>query len=74
MIFFKIDVLKTLKNAGYDYKKIKETHLLSQSTITAIKNDRPITTVTIDRLCTVLKCQPSDLIGYKEVDNDNMIE
>lgn len=65
MIFYKKDIVGLLREMGYDTKKIKQTGAISQSTITAIKNNRSITISSLDRICTILKCQPGDLIGWR---------
>lgn len=65
MIFYKKDIVGLLREIGYDTKKIKQTGVISQSTITAIKNNRSITISSLDRICTILKRQPGDLIGWR---------
>ena len=35
-------------------------------TLQRIRHDRPITTDTLGRLCAIMRCQPADLIDYKE--------
>jgi len=33
-------------------------------TLQRIRHDQPITTETLGKLCSIMKCQPSDLIEY----------
>lgn len=61
MIRYKIDVAEELNRKGYNYKVIKERKLLAQSTITKIKNNENITLDNINRICLMLRIQPSDL-------------
>ena len=35
-------------------------------TLHRIRHDEPITTETLGKLCKIMKCQPVDLIEYKE--------
>ena len=35
-------------------------------TLHRIRHDEPITTETLDKLCKIMKCQPADLIEYRE--------
>lgn len=72
MIKYKIDVMKELRKRGYDTKKIKETGLLSQGTITNIKKGGHINTETLNRLCLVLRLKPSDIIDIIPTDEEKI--
>lgn len=65
MIRYK-DVLAKLKAAGYTSYTIRQMGLVSQKTLTALRNNDPVSTTTIDTLCGLLKCQPGDLLEYSE--------
>lgn len=39
---------------------------IDPQTLQRIRHDQPITTTTIDHLCRIMQCQPSDLIEYIE--------
>lgn len=65
MIIYK-DVLVRLKDAGYNTGRIMADRLLSQSTLVAIRHNRPISTKTIDTICRLAKCQPGDILEYIE--------
>ena len=43
---------------------------LSANTIHRIKNGKAVTTNTLNELCFILKCTVSDLIEYRESEND----
>ena len=50
---------------GYTTYKIRQTKLIGQGTLTAIKNGTGgLDAKTIARLCEVLECQPGDLMEY----------
>lgn len=65
MIVYK-DVLQRLKDAGYNTGVIMKQKLLSQSTLVALRHNRPLNTTTIDAICRLAKCQPGDIMEYVE--------
>lgn len=65
MIVYK-DVIGKLKTAGYTSYAIRQGGIISQKTLTALRNNDPINTKTLDILCGLLKCQPGDLLEYIE--------
>lgn len=65
MLEYKIDIIAKLKEKGYNQTKIRRENLLTQSAMTAIRNGKPIHWTTIDKICCLLNCQPSDFIEYK---------
>lgn len=72
MIHYNIDILAELKKRGYDSRRIKETGLLSQATITNIKKGGNINTDTLNKLCLVLRLQPSDIITIIPTDDEKI--
>ena len=72
MIKYNIDIIAELKKRGYDSKKIKETGLLSQATITNIKKGGHITTETLNKICLVLRLSPSDIISIVPTDEEKI--
>lgn len=63
MIIYK-DILEKLKRAGYTTYVLKRDGLLGQATLTSIRNGKPISTATLDTICTLLDCQPGDVLAY----------
>lgn len=59
---YKTDILKELSNRGYTSTKIRKDKILSQATLQNIRQGKGITTDTINTLCIILRCQPSDII------------
>lgn len=72
MLKYKIDILAELKKRGYDSKRIKDTGLLSQATITNINRGGNINTDTLNKLCLVLRLQPSDIIEIVPTDEEKI--
>ena len=68
MLIYK-NVLQLLKDAGYNTTTIMRDKLLSQVTLDALRHNRPVSTKTIDTICRLAKCQPSDFLVYIEDEN-----
>ena len=62
---YKIDVLTALKEKGYTSYNLRNQNLLSQSTLTKLRNGKGVAWENIEKLCELLECQPGDLIEYK---------
>ena len=57
--------LALLKEQGYTTYRIRKDNIISQSALQKMKNGTgEISTRTIERLCSVLNCQPGDLMEY----------
>lgn len=68
---FKYDKLfKLLKKKGISSYKIRQENIISQSALTALKNDKSVTTDTLGKLCKALNCQPGDIMEYEDEEND----
>ena len=61
---YKIDVLDALKEKGYNTNKIRTEGLLSQSTLQKFRNKQGVSWENLEMLCSLLDCQPGDLIEY----------
>lgn len=66
MIYYKINVLKALKEKGYTTSYLRSNKIFGESTIQKFREEKPVTFDHLDRLCSLLDCQPSDIIGYKK--------
>lgn len=68
-IRYKIDILSALKVAGYNTTKLRREKILSESTIQALRIGKMVSIENISRVCSMLQCQPGDLLEY-EPDTD----
>ncbi len=60
-------LLKMLEENGYTSYRIRKEKIIGQATLTAIKNGSVgIDHRSIAKLCSVLHCQPGDLMEYVE--------
>lgn len=55
-----------MKKKGLSTYKIRKENIISQSALTALKNDKSVTTDTLDKLCKALNCQPGDIMEYED--------
>lgn len=69
---FKYDKLfSLLKERGITTYKIRKDNLISQAALTKMKNGGGnIDTRTLERICSVLQCQPGDIMEYVEDENE----
>lgn len=64
------DILGKLKAAGYNTNRLRQEKLLPESTIQAIRSGKPITTKSIDTICSLLNCKPGEILDYVSADLD----
>ena len=65
MLYFKIDVMKRLKDKGINSVEIRKWGYFGQKTLTQINAGIVPGTKTIDTLCRLLELQPGSIIGYR---------
>ena len=64
MIIYK-NVLEKLKEAGYTSTRIRQENLFPESVLTRIRNNKPVSTETLDKLCNILKCDLSEIVEQR---------
>lgn len=69
MIVYK-GILEKLANHGLTSYVLKKNNLLSGSVIDRLRENRPITTDTINTICRLCECQPADIIQYIPEEGD----
>ena len=63
-IVYKLDILEALKSKGYNTNRLRKEKLLSESVIQGLRENRYITLPNISTICSLLECQPGDLLEY----------
>ena len=63
-IRYKTDVLAALREKGYTQNRIREEKLIGQSYLTQIRHGELVSWKTIETICSLLGCQPGDLVEY----------
>jgi DNA-binding Xre family transcriptional regulator len=66
MLTYKINVIETLKDAGYNSTRILKENILSQSAMQKLRKGEMIGVKTLDQLCELLDMQPGNIIKYIE--------
>lgn len=66
MLVYKIDVIETLKESGYNSTRILKENIISQSAMQKIRNNEMVGIKTLEQLCKILDMQPGNIIKYVE--------
>lgn len=72
MFSYKIDVLKALSERGYTSTRMRKEKIMSQATMQSIREGRGITTDTLNTICVILRCQPSDILEIVPTDEEKI--
>ena len=65
-IRYKVDILAALKRKGYSSSRIREEKLIGQSYLQHLRRGELVSWKTLDTICSLLECQPGDLIEHIE--------
>lgn len=57
---------KTLKEKGFSTYKLINNYGISRSLLDRLKHNKPISTVTLNDLCNILKCRVEDILVFTE--------
>lgn len=77
---YKVDILQTLKGAGYNSNRIRKDKIMGEAMLQKIRDGKMVSWATLETLCELLHCQPGDLLVYvpnadtdstNELDTDN---
>ena len=63
-IRYKIDILAELKKKGYSSTRIREEKLIGQSYLQQLRRGELVSWKTLDTICSLLECQPVDLVEF----------
>lgn len=65
-ITYKFDVLKALRDIGYNTSKLRKEKLLAEGVIQSLREGKAISFSNLEKLCKLLNCQPGDILNYEE--------
>lgn len=65
-LVYKINVLQALRESGYNTTKLRKEKILAESTIQKLRENKPISWSNIEQICSLLNCQPGDILEYKK--------
>lgn len=63
-IVYKIKILTALKEKGYNTNVLRKEKLLAESTVQQLREGKLVSWANIDRICTLLNCQPGDILEH----------
>lgn len=63
---YKKDVIKALKEAGYNTGRIRREKIIGESMLQKLREGQMVSWATLEKICKLLDCQPGDLIEYLE--------
>ena len=66
MLTYKIDVIESLKEAGYNSTRILKENIISQSAMQKLRKGEMVGIKTLVQLCVLLDMQPGNIIKYIE--------
>ena len=72
MIKYKIDILKKLKECGYNQTRIQKEKLLPGQTQQNIKAGKSISLDTLNKICIMTKLQPGDIVEVIPTDEEKI--
>lgn len=64
------DILGLLARHGWTTVRLQREHKISNGTIIQIRAGKPITTTTIDTICSLCQCQPGDILSHVPDDGE----
>ena len=64
MIRYKIDILYALKCRGFNSTFLRQNKILSESAMSSLRHDKPVSFTTLDRICALLGRDVSDIIEF----------
>ena len=64
MLAYKINVIETLKESGYNSTRILKENIISQSAMQKLRNNEMVGIKTLEQLCEILDIQPGNIIKY----------
>jgi len=57
-------LFQKMKESGLSTYRIRKERIVSETTLTALRQGRPVSTEALCRFCAVLDCQPGDIMEY----------
>ena len=63
-MIYKLDVLSALKEAGYNTNRIRKEKLIGEAMLQKIRSGQMPSWATLETICSLLDCQPGDLMEY----------
>lgn len=62
---------KTMEEKNCNTYILRNTHNMSNSTVQRLRKNKPVSTITLDKLCKLLQCSLRDVAEYVDRPDDN---
>lgn len=66
MFAYKINVLETLKENGYNTTRLRREKLLGENAIQSLRRGEMVGIIALEKICALLDMQPGNIIKYIE--------
>ena len=66
LLTYKIDVLETLKESGYNTTRLRKEKLLGENAIQSLRRGETVGIIALEKICALLDMQPGNIIKYVE--------
>jgi DNA-binding Xre family transcriptional regulator len=66
MLKYKIDVLETLKESGYNTTRLRKEQIVGESAIQSLRKGEMVGIKTLEKICDILDMQPGNIIKNVE--------
>ena len=74
MIRYKRDIIKMMAEKGVTTYIIRKNKILTESQLQQIRYGKLVTQDTLDKICTILDCQPGFLLEYVVTEKNKNFE
>lgn len=64
-MYYKIDVLSALSASGFSSYRLRKEKIFGEAVIQKLRNSEGVGWSTLETLCNLLSCQPSDIIEMR---------
>ncbi len=61
---YKVNVIAKLKEAGYNTSTIRREKIMGEAMLQKLRNGQMVSWATLGTICSLLNCQPGDIIEY----------
>ena len=65
---YKVDVIAVLKEAGYNTNRIRKEKIMGEAMLQKIRSGQMVSWATLETICSLLECQPGDVIEFVKED------
>ncbi len=68
MFVYKLNVLESLKEHGYNTSRLRKEKLLGENAIQSLRSGEMVGIIALEKICRLLDTQPGNIIQY--IDSD----